>query len=108
MTELTPKALEDIKSCVSAGRKIITVINKSDLTVAVNKDNFPNVVVVSALTGNGLKNLKKKIKTVLALDDFDYRNAACFSQRQKQLALKISRAQSKQQIKDLIKQMING
>jgi len=107
MEQLNRKLLEKI-----AGKKILTVLNKSDLSAGFDTDKLPSslrdAVQISAKFGNGIENLAKKIRQILGVADFDLKQAVCITDRQENLLKKLIRTKSKKQAAALITELLNG
>ena len=105
--QLDGKLLEKI-----AGKKILTVLNKSDLSAKFDTDKLPSslrdAVQISAKFGNGIENLAKKIRQILGVADFDLKQAVCITDRQENLLKKLIRTKSKKQAAALITELLNG
>jgi len=95
-----------------ADRKIITVLNKSDLPAKFDTGKLPsflsNTVKISAKTGYGIEKLIEKILQITGTADFDLRNAVCFTDRQENLLKKLTTAESKEQAVAIITELLNG
>lgn len=95
-----------------ADKKILTVLNKSDLPAKFDTDNLPenlaNTVQISAKLGTGIDNLLKKIRHLCGVSDFDLKTPVCFTPRQKNLLKKLQKANSKQQALSIITELLNA
>jgi tRNA modification GTPase len=104
---LDEKLLEKI-----ADKKILTVLNKSDLPAGFDADKLPqilaNTVQISAKFGNGIENLCEKIRQICGVDNFDLKSTICFTSRQKNLLKQLQKAKSKQQAVSAITELLNG
>lgn len=93
-------------------KKIITILNKSDLSQKFNTSGLPeflsNVVQISAKEQTGIDNLISLIRQTLDVTDFDLHAPICFTERQELLLPKIKQAESKQKASDIIKQLLYG
>ena len=105
--ELDEKLLEKI-----ADKKIITVLNKSDLPPKLDVSRLPealsNTAQISAKEGTGIENLAEKIRQISGTADFDLRTAVCFTDRQENLLQQLRHAKSKQQAAAIITELLNG
>jgi tRNA modification GTPase len=104
---LDEKLLEKI-----ADKKVLTILNKSDLPLRFDADKLPqilaNTVQISAKFGNGIENLLKKIQQICGVFDFDLKTAVCFTNRQENLLKQLQKAKSKQQAVSIITELLNG
>jgi tRNA modification GTPase len=95
-----------------ADKKILTVLNKSDLPAKFDTDKLPkilaNTVQISAKLGNGIENLLKKIQQAYGAADFDLKTAVCFTPRQENLLKQLQIAKSKQQALSIITELLNA
>ena len=89
-------------------KKVLVVLNKSDLGIKVNEADFADSVKISAKTGDGIDILIEKILRKLAVTDFDIQKTVCFTTRQSELVSRIVDASSKKQIADVIGLLLNG
>jgi tRNA modification GTPase len=104
---LDEKLLEKI-----ADKKVLTILNKSDLPLRFDADKLPqilaNTVQISAKFGNGIENLCEKIRQICGVDNFDLKSTICFTSRQKNLLKQLQKAKSKQQAVSVITELLNG
>ena len=95
-----------------ASKKILTVLNKSDLSAKFDTDKLPenlaNTVQISAKFGDGIENLCEKIRQICGLDKFDLKSTICFTSRQENLLKQLKKAKSKQQAVSIITELLNG
>jgi tRNA modification GTPase len=95
-----------------SNKKIITVLNKSDLPTKFDIDKLPqnlsNTVQISAKFGTAIENLYEKIRQICGVVDFDLRTAVAFTSRQENLLKKLKDAKSKQQVVSIITELLNG
>ncbi|HUW18400.1 MAG TPA: GTPase [Sedimentisphaerales bacterium] len=95
-----------------AGKKVLTVLNKSDLPARFDARKLPEVladtVQISAKFGTGIEKLVAKIPQTSAAADFNLRTAVCFTGRQENLLKKLRSAKSKEQAASLITELLNG
>jgi tRNA modification GTPase len=105
--QITPALLERF-----AGKKIVTILNKSDLPARLDisklPQSLPQVVSISAKFGDGIEKLTEKIQQTCGVADFDLKTAVCFTPRQQLLIEKLSTAESKRQATSIIEQLLNG
>jgi len=94
-----------------ADRKVVTVLNKSDLPAGFNTKKLPkflsNTVLTSAKEGTGIENLTEKIRQICGVVDFDLRTAVCFTDRQENLLKQLTTAKSNQAA-SVITELLNG
>jgi tRNA modification GTPase len=95
-----------------AGRKVITVLNKSDLPAKFDTSRLPdslsNIVQISAKLGDGIDTLKERIQQACGAVDFDLQQAICFTSRQKNLLEQLANTPSKQQAVSNITELLYG
>jgi len=108
----TADQLDELRFKKSADKKILTVLNKSDLPARLDACKLPqalaNTVQISAKLGTGIENLLKKIRKLCGVADFDLHAAVCFTSRQENLVRKLKKANSKQQAASIITELLNG
>jgi tRNA modification GTPase len=95
-----------------AGKKIITVLNKSDLPYKLDIGKLPgtfsNTVYISAKEGAGIEQLKERMCRTIGAADFDVWQPVCFTARQEKLLRQLINAKSKQQAVSHITELFNG
>ena len=105
--QLTSALLEKI-----AGKNVLTVLNKSDLTQKLDEKNLPPAltqkVKISAKTGQNLETLIEQIKKISRIDSLDLNAPICTTERQKSLLKKLSAANSTAIASPLIQQLLNA
>ncbi len=105
--QLNEKFLEKI-----ADKKILTVLNKSDLPAKLDVDKLPelldNPVRISAKFGTNIDKLLQKTRAVLGVDDFDLKLAVCITRRQEKLVKQLKKAKSKSEAVSIITELLNG
>lgn len=94
-----------------ASKKVITILNKSDLQERFNTKNLPhflkNFVKVSAKTGEKIEEISKNIKKMCNYDlNFDI--CVCVTSRQEELLKKLTNSESGQQGSLIIKELLDG
>ncbi|MHC4543569.1 MAG: GTPase [Planctomycetota bacterium] len=93
-------------------KKLLTVLNKSDLPAKLDTGNLPkifaNTVQISAKFETGIENLTEKIQQLTGAIDFDLHTAVCFTDRQENLLMQLKNAKSKQQATSIITELLNG
>jgi tRNA modification GTPase len=104
---LDEKLLEKI-----ADKKVLTILNKSDLPLRFDADKLPqilaNTVQISAKFGNGIENLCEKIRQICGVDNFDLKSTICFTSRQENLLKQLKKTKSKQQAVSVITELLNA
>ncbi len=105
--QLDEKLLEKI-----AGKKVLTVLNKSDLPARLDCGKLPrflsDTVLISAKLGTGIENLFEKIRQICSVVGFDLRTAVCITSRQENLLKRLSSVKSKEQATSIITELLNG
>jgi tRNA modification GTPase len=105
--QLDEKLLEKI-----ADKKVLTILNKSDLPLRFDADKLPqilaNTVQISAKFGNGIENLCEKIRQICGVDNFDLESMICFTSRQENLLKQLKKTKSKQQAVSVITELLNA
>jgi tRNA modification GTPase len=95
-----------------AGKKVVTVLNKSDLPAVLDAADLPQVladtVKISAKFGSGIENLAEKIRQICGVDNFDLRQPVCFSSRQESLLRQLKKARSKLEASSVVTELLNG
>jgi tRNA modification GTPase len=86
------------------GLNNLIVFNKCDLV----KDLSFEGLKISAKTGSGIKELIDEIEQTLGVYDFDIKKTVCFTDRQKKITGEIVSVKTKQQIKELITELLKG
>jgi tRNA modification GTPase len=94
------------------GKKVLTVLNKSDLPARLDIDKLPKIladtVQISAKFETGIENLTVKIQQLAGVADFDLHTAVCITDRQENLLKQLKNAKSKQQAASIITELLNG
>lgn len=95
-----------------AGKKVLTVLNKSDLPAVLDAADLPQVladtVKISAKFATGIEQLAEKIRQICGVDNFDLRQPVCFSSRQESLLRQLKKTRSKSQAGYLITALLKG
>jgi tRNA modification GTPase len=91
-----------------ADKIVLTIINKSDLPCRLKADNLPNAVNISAKLGKGIDNLCTKIQQLAGIDNFDFRQPVCFTDRQQKLLTQLANADSKDDAGTIITELLSG
>ena len=93
-------------------KKLLTVLNKSDLPTRFDTDKLPkilaNVVQISAKFETNIESLTRKIQQLAGVADFDLHTVVCFTDRQESLLKQLKNAKSKQQAASIITELLNG
>ncbi|MHC4397930.1 MAG: GTPase [Planctomycetota bacterium] len=94
------------------GKKLLTVLNKSDLPAKLDTDKLPkilaNTVQISAKFETGIEDLTGKIQQLAGVADFDLHTAVCITARQENLLKQLKNAKSKEQANSIITELLNG
>lgn len=94
------------------GKKVITVLNKSDLPARFDIGKLPrtfsNTVRISAKEGAGIEQLKERMCRTIGAAGFDLQQPVCFTSRQEDLLRQLINAKSKQQAASNITELFNG
>ncbi|MHC4271937.1 MAG: GTPase [Planctomycetota bacterium] len=94
------------------GKKVLTVLNKSDLHAKLDMSklppNFHDYVSISAKNRTGLDKLFQKILVATEIEIFDLFSPVCFTRRQEILIHQISSLKSKEQALSIITELLNG
>jgi len=105
--ELDVRLLERITD-----KRIITVLNKSDLPTKFDIGRLPQTLLspvqISAREGTGIEGLKEKIRKTTGASDFDPQQPLCFTGRQENLLRQLTNAKSKQQAASIITELLKG
>ena len=108
----TADQLDDLLLEKIANKKILTVLNKSDLPYKLDTTKLPqiltNTVHISAKLGTGIENLLRGIRQLCGVADFDLHASVCFTNRQENLVRQLKKANSKQQAASIITELLNG
>jgi len=95
-----------------ADKKIITVLNKSDLPSKLKKTSLSarldKSVSISTKTGEGIDALKQEILRTCCADELDIYEPIAFTPRQKGLLKQLSKINSADKAKLLITELLNG
>jgi tRNA modification GTPase len=93
-------------------KKILTVLNKSDLPSKFDAGELPqflaNTVRISAKFGDGIDNLLEKIQLTCGATGFDLKTPVCFTSRQENLLKQLQKAGSGQQALSIITELLNA
>ena len=91
-----------------ANKKVLTILNKSDLPVRLEPGKLSQTVQISAKYGTGIGTLLGKIQQALGVTDFDSACAVCFTDRQKHLVKKLTESKTKDGAVSVITELLNG
>jgi tRNA modification GTPase len=105
-----------------AGRKTLTILNKSDLPfVAQRRRDLPprfepaklpvalsNTVLISAKLGTGIDRLCTEVQRLIGAENFDLNQPICFTSRQEQLLKQLINADFKDKVSGIITQLLSG
>lgn len=95
-----------------AKKRVLTVVNKSDLSAVLDAADLPQVladtVKISAKFATGIEHLAEKIRHICGVDNFDLRQPVCFSSRQEYLLRQLKKNRSKSQAGYLITALLKG
>ncbi|UCF43233.1 MAG: 50S ribosome-binding GTPase [Planctomycetota bacterium] len=93
-------------------RKILTVLNKSDLPAKLDAKKLPSVlsdtVLISAKFQTNIDTLINKIQDLIANRQLDLHTPVCFTSRQEELLEKLKNARSKSSAGAVISKLLNG
>ena len=108
--EMQNKEIE--KLIKDRGKKIIYVLNKSDLPFQIEIGKLPpalnNTVKISAKSDTGIDGLREKILKLAGTDNFDLRQAVCTTARQENLLIRLTNAKSKDIAGAIITELLNA
>jgi len=95
-----------------AGRKVLTILNKSDLPAGFDAADLPEIlgqrVRLSAKTGLGIESLLEELPKTCGVDGFDLQRAVAFTTRQRNILKRLSKAGSKDQGRSIITELLSG
>ena len=95
-----------------SNKKIVTILNKSDLHTKFDADRLPkilsNTTLISAKFGTGIEVLKEKFQQTSTAIDFDLSQPVCFTARQENLLQQLKKTKSIKQAASLITGLLNG
>jgi tRNA modification GTPase len=106
---------DQVDSCLLkkiADKKVLTVLNKSDLPAKLDAGRLPqmlaNIVQISAKLGTGIENLHEKIQQLCGITGFDLHTPVCFTSRQENLLKQLKKTESKNEADQIITELLNG
>jgi tRNA modification GTPase len=92
------------------GKKVLTVLNKSDLPGQLDAKQLPDslstAVQISAKLGTGIDKLIEKMQQLLSVAEFDVFDSVCFTARQQKLFEQLKNAESKAQVSSIIGELL--
>ncbi len=95
-----------------AGKKVITILNKSDLPAKLAPNQLSptlaEAVKISALSGEGTDKLIEKMRQALGVADFDTSSTVCFTDRQRKLLTKLANTEKKSHACLVLTELLNG
>ncbi len=96
-----------------AGKKVLTVVNKSDLTAKLDLFRLPEIlldtVLISAKTGYGMEILIDKIQELCGgVMTPPYETPVCFTSRQENLLKCLCKVQTKDDARAAVSELLNG
>ncbi len=96
-----------------AGKKTLTVINKTDLPGRLEVAELPadfasNFVKISALSGAGFELLCSQIQRLFDIEKLNVQKPACFTNRQERLLHRLAKADSKEKAMPIITELLTG
>ena len=108
----TNKQLDDWLVKKIAHKKILTVLNKTDLPLVLVPGDLPgilsNTINISAKNGTGIDNLTGKIPKLLGIEKFDLKAAVCVTGRQEKLVAQLSKAKSASETASTITELLDS
>ncbi len=104
--------LDGLRTERIAGKKVLTVLNKSDLPAKFDAATLPqslsNTMQISAKLGTGIAILKDKVLQITDVAKFDPKTAVAFTTRQESLLQQLTNAKSNQHAAQIISELLNG
>lgn len=108
----TTNQLDDTFLEKIAGKKVLAVLNKSDLPGKFNIGKLPeqltNTIEISAKFETGIDHLREKISLLTGTAGFDLRGEVCITDRQKNLLEQLKQTESTKQAATIITELLNG
>ena len=97
---------------ILAGKKTLTILNKTDLPVRFDALQLPQslkeTVSISAKFSTGCDKLIEKIGQILGVRKLDDKKHICFTGRQERLLLQIISLKTREQAASVISELLNG
>ncbi|MGA2172113.1 MAG: GTPase [Sedimentisphaerales bacterium] len=93
---------------ILAGKKVLTVLNKSDLPCRFKAGNLMNTINISAKLGTGIDLLCTEIQRLAGVENFDPNQPICFTARQEQLLTQLAAVKSKVAAHSIITELLSG
>ena len=95
-----------------AGKKVVTVLNKSDLAGRFDAEKLPDFlsknVKISAKFGKNIEKLTEKIRWICDYEGLNLHACICVTSRQEDLLKKLIISESRQQATLIIEELLNG
>jgi tRNA modification GTPase len=91
-----------------ADRKVLTILNKSDLPCRFKAGNLPNTINISAKLGTGIEQLCTEIQRLAGVENFNLNQPICFTDRQEQLLIQLANTKSKSSAHSTISELLSG
>ena len=95
-----------------SGKRVLTVLNKCDLSAGFDTNKLPesmsNSIRISAKERTGIEDLLEKVRQICGVADFDLKSPVCFTQRQNNLLQQLKNVKSTQQATSIISELLNG
>ncbi len=96
-----------------ADKKVLTVLNKSDLPCRLDTTKLPanllsESIQISALLGSGLDTLAEKICDTAGVKNFDLQQPVCITGRQEQLLMQLASVKLKDTAQSVITELLSG
>lgn len=95
-----------------AGKKVLTVLNKSDLPQKLDTTQLPEppvkTVQISAESGAGIESLKEAILRITGVTKIDSKTTIAFTPRQEILLKQLTVAKTSQETSLIISELLNG
>jgi len=95
-----------------ADKRVLTVLNKSDLPDKFDTAKLPQslskTVLISAKFGTGIEDMIRKILQTCGVAKFNLKTAVCFTCRQENLLKQLQKAKFEQQAASIITELLNG
>jgi tRNA modification GTPase len=89
-------------------KKVLTVLNKSDLPCRFKTGSLPNTINISATLGTGIDFLCDEIQRLAGVENFDPNQPICFTDRQERLLIQLTNAKSKDAASSIITELLSG
>jgi tRNA modification GTPase len=93
---------------ILSNKKILPVLNKSDLPCRFKTCNLPNATNISAKLGTGIDLLCTKILQLAGVQNFDPNQPICFTPRQQNLLTTLSMVNSQNETRTIVTELLSG